>query len=66
MPSSVQQILHSFDLLPEAEQRELAWEILRRTVNFDLPALADEELILSADELFLELDRREAQQDERS
>jgi hypothetical protein len=46
--------------LPEAEQRELAWEILRRTVNFDLPSLSDEELVLSAEELFLELDRREA------
>lgn len=66
MTSSVQQILHSFDLLPESEQRELAWEILRRTVNFDLPSLSDEELVFSAEELFLELDRREAQQDEQS
>jgi hypothetical protein len=61
MNSSVQQLLRSFDLLPEAEQRELAWEILRRTVTFDLPSLSDEELVLSAEELFLELDRREAQ-----
>jgi len=30
-------------------------------VNFDLPPLSDDELILSAEELFLELDRREAQ-----
>jgi hypothetical protein len=66
MTSSVQQLLHSFDLLPEAEQRELAWEILRRTVNYDLPALSDEELVLSAEALFLELDRGEAQQDEQS
>jgi hypothetical protein len=66
MTSSVQQFLQSFDLLPDAEQRELAWEILRRTVNFDLPPLSDEELVLSAEELFLELDRREAQQDEQS
>lgn len=66
MTSSVQQLLQSFDLLPEAEQRELAWEILRRTVNFDLPPLSDEELVLSAEDLFLELDRREAQQDEQS
>ena len=66
MTSLVQQLLHSFDLLPEPEQQELAWEILRRTVNFDLPSLSDEELVLSAEELFLELDRREAQQDEQS
>ena len=66
MTSSVQQLLHSFDLLPEAEQQELAWEILRRTVNFELPSLSDEELVLSAEALFLELDRGEAQQNEQS
>jgi hypothetical protein len=66
MTSSVQQLLHSFDLLPEADQRELAWEILRRTVNFDLPPLSDEELVLSAEALFLELDGREAQPHEQS
>ncbi len=64
MTSSVQQLLHSFDLLLEAEQQELAWEILRRTVNFDLPALSDEDLVLSAEELFLELDCGEAQHNE--
>jgi hypothetical protein len=29
-------------------------------VTFDLPALSDEELVLNAEDLFLELDRREA------
>jgi hypothetical protein len=57
MTSSVQQFLDSFDLLPEAEKRELALEILRRTISFDMPALSDEELVLSAEELFLELDQ---------
>jgi hypothetical protein len=66
MTSSVKQLLHSFDLLPKPEQQELAWEILRRTVNFDLPSLSDEELVFSAETLFLELDRREAQHDEQS
>jgi hypothetical protein len=65
MTSSVQQLLQSFDLLPDTEKREVAWEILRRTVNFDLPALSDEELVLRAEELFLEIDRQEAR-DERS
>ena len=64
MTSSVQQLLHSFDLLPEAEQRELVWEILRRSVNFDLPSLSDEEFVLSAEALFLDLDRREAQDEQ--
>jgi hypothetical protein len=60
MTSSVQHLLHSFDLLPETEQRAVAWEILRRTVNFDFPSLSDDELVLSAEALFLELDRQEA------
>ena len=66
MTSSVQQLLHSFDLLPEAEQQELAWEILRRTVNFDLLSLSDEDLVLNAEALFVELDRQAAQHDEHS
>ena len=60
MMPSVQQLLHSFDLLPETEQRAVAWEILRRTVNFEFPSLSDEELVLNAKALLLELDRREA------
>lgn len=60
MMSSVQQMLHSFDLLPEAEQRAVACEILRRTVNFEFPSLSDEELVVTAEALFLELDRQEA------
>lgn len=30
-------------------------------INFDMPALSDEELVLSAEELFLEIDRRVAE-----
>ena len=61
MSTSAQEILHSFDQLPEDEKQEVASEILRRTINFDLPPLSDEELVLSAEELFSELDRREAE-----
>ncbi len=60
MMPSVQQLLNSFDLLPETEQRAVAWEILQRTVKFEFPSLSDEELVLNAESLFLELDRREA------
>jgi hypothetical protein len=61
MGTSAQNIIESFDELPESEKQEVASVILRRTINFDMPALSDEELILSAEELFLELDRREAE-----
>jgi hypothetical protein len=61
MSTAVQNLIESFDKLPEAEKQKVASEILRRTINFDMPALSDEELVLSAEELFLELDRREAE-----
>lgn len=60
MPTSVKDIIQSFELLSEDEKKELASEIMRRTAKFDLPPLTDGELISCADELFLELDRRES------
>jgi hypothetical protein len=61
MSTVAEDILQHFQELDEAEQQRVASEILRLTRHLDLPALSDEELILSAEDLFLELDRREAQ-----
>ena len=61
MVTDVRNLIDTFDRLSEAEQREAAAQILRRTLNFDVPPLSDEELVLSAEEIFLELDRREAE-----
>jgi hypothetical protein len=60
MSESAQEILESFDQLDESEKQEVASEILRRTLSFDISPLSDDELLLSAEEIFLELDRREA------
>ena len=60
MPTSVKDIIQTFELLSEDEKKELASEIMRRTAKFDLPPLTNEELIGCADELFLELYRRES------
>jgi hypothetical protein len=60
MGASVQDLLQSFDSLSESEKKEVASEILRRSVKFDLPPLSDEELVANAELLFLELDRRES------
>jgi hypothetical protein len=60
MTAQVQDILHTFDLLPEGDKRELASEILRRTLMLDVPPLSDEQLVGAAEELFLQLDRSEA------
>jgi hypothetical protein len=60
MTISPKSILESFDELPDPEKREVASAILRRTLRFDTPPLTDEDLVAQADELFRELDTREA------
>lgn len=54
-----QEILNTFEKLPNTEQLQVAVEILRRLLNFDFPPLTDEDLTLNAEELFLELDQQE-------
>jgi hypothetical protein len=60
MTQPVRELLDNFDRLPDAEKREAVSEILRRvrTIEFDLPS--DDDLVLNAEEIFLEIDRREA------
>ena len=59
MSTATLSILESFNQLPEPEKRELAAEIIRWTANLDFPPLTDEDLVIAADELFIELDRAE-------
>jgi hypothetical protein len=59
MTRSVQELLNHFDRLAEADKREAASEILQRVRRLDLDPISDDDLILSAEEMFLELDRRE-------
>ena len=60
MTIAIQEILDRFDELTEPEQLETAREILRRVPAGEKSTLSDDELISLADELFLELDHREA------
>jgi len=60
MTTATQHLLDSFDLLSAAEKQVVLCELLRRIQAFDFPPLADEELVVNAETLFLELDRREA------
>ena len=57
---TTKQLLDAFDLLSAAEKQIVTCEILRRMQDVDLLPLADEEMVLSAEVLFLELDSREA------
>jgi len=57
---TTQQLLDAFDLLSAAEKQAVTCEILRRMRDVDFPPLSEEEMVLSAEALFLELDSREA------
>lgn len=56
----IKELLKTFDQLTNSERLEVASEILKRVAHLDLPPLSDEDIVLSAEELFLELDKREA------
>ena len=53
--------MDTFERLPDTEKRVEASAILRRTLKISFPPVTDEELVLSTEETFLELDRREAE-----
>ena len=59
MNTLAQELLKTFDDLPDTEQQLIAAEILKRVINFDIPPLTDEDLVLNAEELFLVLDEQE-------
>ncbi len=59
MTAATRDLLETIDRLPNAEQLELAVELLRRIAPGDLPSLDDETLTLAAEATFLELDARE-------
>lgn len=59
MSVKAQQLLEQFELLPEADRREVAAEILRRVLDIVWPPISEDELILNAEGIFLELDERE-------
>ena len=61
MNKSVESLLESFERLPDEAKREAALEILRRSVQLNLPPLEDEAHVEAADNIFLELDQRESQ-----
>ena len=60
MTRSVEELLNSFEKLPEAQKRELASEIIKRSLAFDLPQLSDDSLLCAADQVFLQLDKDES------
>ncbi len=61
MTATAIDILNSIDTLPEPEQHQLVLALLRRVSPVEINELMDDELILCAESIFLELDRAEAE-----
>jgi hypothetical protein len=60
MTTGVEELLKSFDALSEPEKQEAAAYLLRRVLQGVSGDLPDEALVAAAEDLFLELDAREA------
>lgn len=60
MTALVQELLNTFDRLTDSDRLELVLEILKRTVDFEFSPLSNEDLVMNAEGLFLELDEQEA------
>jgi hypothetical protein len=60
MGDAARHLLKSFDALSETEQREVLAELLRRATELPHAFPSDDELVRAADQVFQDLDRREA------
>ena len=65
MGTPAQNVINTFDGLPNSEKHEVASAILRCTAEMEFGPLSDDEIVLNAEETFLEIDRREAAADVR-
>jgi hypothetical protein len=61
MGTPAENLIATFEQLPDMEKQEVAAAILRRTLQIEFPPVSDEELVLSAEATFLELDRGESE-----
>lgn len=64
MIANAQDVLEKFGQLPAPEKKKVVSVILRESLETETPDLSDEELTFNAEEIFLELDRREAEDGE--
>ena len=61
MTSTAIDILNAIDTLPAPEQHQLVLALLHRISPVEINELMDDELILCAESIFLELDRAESE-----
>jgi len=62
MTAAGKHIVDDFASLPDSEKREVLANLLRMSRSIDYPDVSAEELVASADALFLEYDQREAKE----
>ena len=60
MTAEAKHIIEDFGALPDQAKREVLAELLRLSRHLDFPEASDEELLSSADQVFLEYDRQES------
>lgn len=60
MTQEARSIIQLFEHLSDTEKKEVMREILHRSLKLDFPPMTDDELVQNADDLFLELDKRES------
>jgi hypothetical protein len=61
MTGTAARVLDAFESLTEADRQEVAVEMPRCTAMRKHEAPGDDELLLAADQIFLELDRQESE-----
>lgn len=66
MTSAVRDLLLSFQSLTDAEKHEVASLLLRQLLQGETGDVCDDALVAVADELFLDLDAREATDEQSS
>ena len=59
MTTTTQEIIERFTQLPTSEKKIIVSVILRDALEVETPVLSDNELVMNAEDVFLELDRRE-------
>ena len=60
MGDAARHLLQSFEALSETSRRSVSEELLRRAAELPYSFPSDDELVRAADQVFQELDRREA------
>ena len=60
MTDAARRLIETFEVLPREERQMVFAEILRLALAEDYSSATEDELVLAADQVFLDLDRREA------